>query len=749
MLHTPAFKAYLEPVTIPGEGVLLFTEDGSRALYGPLYEELARLIDGSKSSDEIVAALAGAYDPAKVYYALMMLEKQGHITERVDTLPPRVTGFWQGLDLDPVIAEVSVCTKKVRVMGIDGIDTAPLANELQSSGITITDVAGESSLDIVVTDDYLHEDLAAIARQSRADGRRFLPVRPMGFDVWIGPVFKPDATGCFLCLRHKLDRHRLIQRFAAAHGGRTSHALPGTAVSMKAACALAAVEAVKVLAGSDNGLDGKLFSLDLRTWTSRTHALLPNPCCPVCGSAPAPCQEPVRLTSGRVAFMQDGGHRTVPPEATLEKYDRFVSPVTGVVNALVKLPQSNGTVHVYLAGHNSAVKLEHLEDLKNGLRNASSGKGASEAQAKASALCEALERYSGEAHGQEVRIPGSYRAMLAGHGNAVIHPNAVMHYSDRQYADRKLWNDRKSKFNVVPDPLDEDAEIDWTPIWSLTEERHKYLPTQLLYFKAKAGTSSDAFYSVGCSNGNASGNTLEEAVLQGFFELVERDAVALWWYNMLRMPGVDLDSFGESWFRELRTHYGTLGRDLWALDITTDLGIPAFAAFSALREGEQEQILFGLGCHLDPRIALQRALAEMNQMLGIADSKEVDGTKRIEDQEVLSWLTRATRANQPYVVPDPAVQLRKRSDYSLQHSGELLLDIETCRKRVEGLGMEMLVLDQTRADIGMPVAKVVVPGLRHFWARFGPGRLYEVPVTMGWLPKPREESELNPIPIFF
>ena len=45
--------------------------------------------------------------------------------------------------------------------------------------------------------------------------------------------------------------------------------------------------------------------------------------------------------------------------------------------------------------------------------------------------------------------------------------------------------------------------------------------------------------------------------------------------------------------------------------------------------------------------------------------------------------------------------------------------------------------------------EVVVPGLRHFWARFGPGRLYEVPVAMGWLERPLTEDQLNPIPFFY
>ena len=79
-------------------------------------------------------------------------------------------------------------------------------------------------------------------------------------------------------------------------------------------------------------------------------------------------------------------------------------------------------------------------------------------------------------------------------------------------------------------------------------------------------------------------------------------------------------------------------------------------------------------------------------------------------------------------------------------SDDLLTDVSTCRRIVEDKGMEMLVLDQTRPDIGLPVAKVIVPGLRHFWARFAPGRLYDVPVQIGWRDEPLREDELNPIP---
>ena len=101
-------------------------------------------------------------------------------------------------------------------------------------------------------------------------------------------------------------------------------------------------------------------------------------------------------------------------------------------------------------------------------------------------------------------------------------------------------------------PLDPDAEIDWTPVWSLTRGEPRYLPTAFCYFNAPQPDGEP--FCIGDSNGNAAGNTLEEAVLQGFLELVERDAVALWWYNRVQRPGVDLDSFDDPYLDRLRAY---------------------------------------------------------------------------------------------------------------------------------------------------------------------------------------------------
>ena len=68
-----------------------------------------------------------------------------------------------------------------------------------------------------------------------------------------------------------------------------------------------------------------------------------------------------------------------------------------------------------------------------------------------------------------------------------------------------------------------------------------------------------------------------------------------------------------------------------------------------------------------------------------------------------------------------------------------------CVNLAKRAGLDFLVLDQTRPDIEAPVVRVIVPGLRHFYRRFGPGRLYDVPVKLGLRDRPLAEHELNPL----
>jgi ribosomal protein S12 methylthiotransferase accessory factor len=385
----------------------------------------------------------------------------------------------------------------------------------------------------------------------------------------------------------------------------------------------------------------------------------------------------------------------------------------------------------------------NLAHLRSDLRTLNAGKGTSDVQARASALCEGLERYSGVFRGYEPRR----RARLQELGGAAIRLADCLLFSDRQYCEREARNATGSRFGFIPVPLDPEDEIDWSPVWSLTRSEVRYLPTAFCYYDYPQ--PHGRMYCLACSNGNAAGNTLEEAVLQGFLELVERDSVALWWYNRVRRPGVDLDGFDEPYLGRLQAFLHQHGRAFWALDLTADLGIPVFASVCRRIDGPPEQIVFGFGAHLEPRVALLRAVTEMNQMLSspllAPQGKELGDPTA--DPETAHWLKTATTTNQPYLLPADGPP-RSAASYPRAWADDVADDVRACQALVERAGLEMLVLDQTRPEVGLPVAKVIVPGLRHFWPRFAPGRLYDVPVRLGWLGRPLAEEELNPVPMF-
>jgi ribosomal protein S12 methylthiotransferase accessory factor len=240
------------------------------------------------------------------------------------------------------------------------------------------------------------------------------------------------------------------------------------------------------------------------------------------------------------------------------------------------------------------------------------------------------------------------------------------------------------------------------------------------------------------SNGCAAGNTLEEAIVQGFLELVERDSYAIWWYNRLQQAEVDLGRFNDSYVHDLRTQLADSGRRLWVLDITSDLGVPTYVAILHWMQGGHENIEFGSGAHFDSRIAMLRALTELNQFLSIGLMGGASGEK-----PSLDGVTPLRLRDHPFLTPNGST--------APPDSGSKFGELENTRQQVEACvniarraGLDFLVLNQTRPDVEVPVVRVIVPGLRHFYRRFGPGRLYDVPVKLGLRERPIAEGELTP-----
>ena len=749
LIEKPVLTPHLEYRPIDDGQVLLVSETFNTLLRGTINADVLPLLDGRHSHRDMVAALSPAHAAGDVRAAIAALASRGYVVSGDHGMDRGRAAFWSSLGASPRWAEERLGASRVALVGDEG----HLARRLEAMGVVLA--SGSPNLRIVVCADYLEEAHHAINRRHIASGAPWLLVRPQGMQPLFGPVFRPAEQGpCWACLAYRLRGHQDVHDFLRSVAGGDAALLARAAepALLDAVYGLAAVEIAKWLVLRDMApIHERAISLDARRLTIEQHPTMRRPQCFACGDEalyrPDRPPMPVRLRSSPTGNRNSGGLHSVPPEETLARYRHLVSPVSGVVTWLSRTTDdADPWLHAHWAGSNLALRTRKLSSLRRSLRSKSAGKGSTRQQSEASALCEAVERYSSAFHGDEIRIRRRYADFAQAEASGAIHPNDVQLFSDRQLDQAARINARGHPYNVVPPRLDPNAEIDWSPVWSLTHDCHRYLPTSILYgMTPEQRGCSDL---VADSNGCAAGNTLEEAILQGFFELVERDAFAIWWYNRLAMPGVDLESFGDHYLASAPDYYRGAGRDIWVLDVTTDLGIPAFVALSRRIGSESEEIIYGAGAHADPRIAALRAVCELNQCLSWLPrpGRESSGPV-IDDPLALLWWRTGRLADLPYLTPAAGVAPRGKADYPVSDTADMREEVERCRTLVEARGMEFLVLDQTRPDIGMPVARVIVPGLRHFWERFAPGRLYDVPVDMKRRNHPLAEDELNPAPV--
>jgi len=744
----PRFKPSFHVEVVDGEGVFLLSEAGHVFLKGATHCLLAPLLDGRRTTDQIVDKLTGTVSAPEAYYALNLLEARGYVVEADSTAATPQAAFWDLLDVEPAAAARRLESARVSVVALGDVEVSPLESALGAMNIT---TAPDGDFTVVVTDDYLREELRACNADALRSRRPWMLVKPIGVVLWIGPTFYPDDSACWECLAQRVSTNRQVESYLAmktADGTAPGAARATLPLSVALSLHLAAIETAKAIAGR-SASEPAVITLDVRSMEMQRHILTRRPQCKACGFGSSMLgHHPggVRIRTTELVYAPDGSHRVMTPDQTYAKFQHHVSPVTGLVNNLYRLSgNEHPALHVYGASHNPAARHDELYFVRRGLRTNSSGKGTTDAQAKTSALCEALERYSGVFQGDELRRRNSYLELR----DEAIHPNRCMLFSDAQYANRDEWNRGCSAWQRVPARFDEAAEIEWTPVWSLTAQCFKYLPTRYCYYGY--GAPFEATDCPADSNGCAAGNSIEEAILQGFCELVERDSVALWWYNRARRPAVDLESFNEPYLGYISRSYRAQHRDLWVLNLTSDLGVPAFAAVSRRTDGDREDILFGFGAHLSAEIAVLRAVTELNQFvvaLASLDASEPQPMGRSdEDPHLRRWFDEGTLERQQYLIPNDTTPMTLH-DFPVLATGDVGEDVRFCEKIVARNGMEMLVLDQTRPDVGLPVVKTFVPGLRHFWARFAPGRLYHVPVALGWQSAPVPQEHLNPIPMF-
>jgi oxazoline/thiazoline synthase len=360
------------------------------------------------------------------------------------------------------------------------------------------------------------------------------------------------------------------------------------------------------------------------------------------------------------------------------------------------------------------------------------GAGVTAKQATARARMEMIERLCGFFAGDEPFVRATRREL----GDAAIDPNDVLLFSKKQI--------RRSKQQILRFAQDDRGGAqgdrkEWSPLLDSATGAVRFLPTELLYYRyGRPGRRGLAD-----SNGVAAGRGVADAACRALLELIERDSVALWWYNRVQRPRLALERMNDPFVRRALAWHRNLGRECWALDLTSDLGVPVVAAVSAHMRPARQEIVLGFGASLDGAHAVHRALLETGQMLALTRAAD-DGLSL--SPAMRKWLRHATLATREHLLPRQGRPAVVRRTTTTRDAGAMF---DALRRRLRRRGLQALLLDLSRARFGASVVRVVVPGLRPWWPRFAPGRLFDAPVAAGWQPRRKRAAEMNPEPVFF
>ena len=325
------------------------------------------------------------------------------------------------------------------------------------------------------------------------------------------------------------------------------------------------------------------------------------------------------------------------------------------------------------------------------------GKGQTAELAFASAVMEAVETWHAEDLGDRIRF--ARRRELATRAD-VLDPATLC------------------RTNRIPTDDTQIGWIDGTPLppgrgERLGEGGTCWVPAELIHTDYTLPPAPGAGYFLASTNGLASGNNALEAISAAICEGVERDAVALWHARAPQSRAashLDLESVNDAGCRALLNKYATAAIIVRAWDLTSDIGIPAFLCWireADARNATMKQTFAGAGCHPDPAVALSRALTEaaqtrLNVIVGARDDLPTE------------YIVPAAAAVGPVLMDAFAatVPALRFGDVAGLRSDDLADDVRWELARLRGAGLaRAIMVDLTRADIGIPVVRVVVPGL--------------------------------------
>jgi YcaO-like protein with predicted kinase domain len=371
-----------------------------------------------------------------------------------------------------------------------------------------------------------------------------------------------------------------------------------------------------------------------------------------------------------------GTHRAMPPEETLRRIRPHLAK-----GAITRVADVTGLDTVGLP---VAVAVRPA----SGTLSVEGGKGATFAAAMASAAMEAIERYVAEA--ADIERVWATTAEMA--GRLPCPPEALPMLRNAA---------------VAPD-----RRYSWSAMRDLADDSEWWVPTDLVILPTGDLRPDLSHPWAAGSNGLASGNHLLEAVCAGIYEVIERDATTCW--NLAAEHGdtptlvVDQSTLRDELLLDVLGVLDRAGADAVICWCPTDVGVPTAMAYLVDRE-RGVGIYKGYGCHLEPEIAVIRAVTEAVQSRTILVSGARDDLLRPSYDAMKRSDVRAAGA-----------LLQREHRVSLDHIPALTTptfegDVAVLLAMLSRAGFgRVLVRELDASQFESCVARVLVPGLEPY-----------------------------------
>lgn len=313
--------------------------------------------------------------------------------------------------------------------------------------------------------------------------------------------------------------------------------------------------------------------------------------------------------------------------------------------------------------------------------------------------------------------------------------------------------------------FDENSLFYWERVRRISANEDVFAPAQFVHWNYKLDELEPCLCE-GNTNGAGGWFSKEGAILSGLYELIQRDAFLIYWLNRLTPKRIDPYSVPNEDFQKLLQESERYGFEVYCLNITSDISVPAFAVIISDPTGKGPRFSLGAGCQADPCGALCRAFEEAWSIYNWVRRMPAYPVSNEKDRQFLNPEIGQTERVRLWGNPEMA----KHLEFFLRGKEESLSDIKfdfprnfvsqkeelySLTKKIEakGPGYEIycyLAKHPILSEIGYYSAQIIIPCfipmyLRDSNAPLGNSRIKEAPKKMGLAPA----SEINPLPHLF